>query len=149
MIRPVGPMLDAGCLIAAFLLALPAAAQPPRESDGAGTPFLQTLAVQTFLDRQNLSCGCIDGVMGARTRAALDTWKERQGIPTAAQVNVAMMGSLASVFPCMWSVSMMRRGWLRCRAPGPAGRPSQTWDMKRSWKPLRRNTTPHRVRSGG
>jgi len=80
------------------MFAFAARAGTPSESNGATTPFLNTVAIQTFLDRQNLSCGCIDGVMGARTRAALDAWKKRQGVPAAADMNVAMMGSLASVF---------------------------------------------------
>ena len=96
-------------------------AGPPVESNGAKTPFLNTLAVQTFLDRQNLSCGCIDGVMGARTRAALDAWKRRQGVPSAAEVNVAMMGSLASVFT-VHVVSVEDEAGL---APVP-----RTWDGK-------------------
>lgn len=91
-------MKAAASLVLIVLLAPIARAGPPVESNGAITPFLNTVAVQTFLDRQNLSCGCIDGSMGARTRAALDAWKKRSGIPAAAQVNVAMMGSLASVF---------------------------------------------------
>lgn len=104
-----------------LLFAAPAMAQAPRESNGALTPFLQTLAIQTFLDRQNLSCGCIDGVMGSRTRAALDAWKRRQGVPAAAEVNVAMMGSLASVF----SVHVVSVDDEAALAPLP-----RTWDGK-------------------
>ena len=47
-----------------------------------------TLALQVLLDRQHLSCNCVDGVWGARTEIALVTWqtlngREPTGIPDA------------------------------------------------------------------
>ena len=46
------------------------------------------LALQVLLDRQNLSCNCVDGCWGPRTEIAYMTWqlltgKEADGIPTA------------------------------------------------------------------
>jgi len=39
------------------------------------------LALQVLLDRQNLSCNCIDGVWGPRTEVALLTWQVINGLP--------------------------------------------------------------------
>ncbi|MEI7898702.1 MAG: L,D-transpeptidase [bacterium] len=55
----------------------------------AGEPFdnyrsgfnLDTLALQVLLDRQNLSCNCVDGMWGARTEIALVTWQTLKGFP--------------------------------------------------------------------
>jgi len=38
-----------------------------------------TLALQVLLDRQHLSCNCVDGVWGARTEIALVTWQTLNG----------------------------------------------------------------------
>ena len=39
------------------------------------------LALQVLLDRQNLSCNCVDGIWGARTEIALVTWQTLNGLP--------------------------------------------------------------------
>ncbi len=39
-----------------------------------------TLALQVLLDRQHLSCNCVDGVWGSRTEIALMTWQTLNGI---------------------------------------------------------------------
>lgn len=39
-----------------------------------------TLALQALLDRQNLSCNCVDGMWGARTEIALVTWQTLNGL---------------------------------------------------------------------
>jgi lipoprotein-anchoring transpeptidase ErfK/SrfK len=40
-----------------------------------------TLALQVLLDRQLLSCNCVDGIWGTRTEIALVTWQMLQGLP--------------------------------------------------------------------
>ena len=40
------------------------------------------LALQVLLDRQNISCNCIDGVWGTRSEIALLTWQMINGQPT-------------------------------------------------------------------
>ena len=40
------------------------------------------LALQILLDRQNISCNCIDGVWGTRTEIALLTWQMMNDLPT-------------------------------------------------------------------
>lgn len=39
------------------------------------------LALQILLDRQHLSCNCIDGVWGTRTEIALMTWQSLNALP--------------------------------------------------------------------
>jgi len=39
------------------------------------------LALQVLLDRQNLSCNCIDGAWGLRTEVVLLTWQVINGLP--------------------------------------------------------------------
>ncbi|MBP5321682.1 MAG: L,D-transpeptidase family protein [Kiritimatiellae bacterium] len=62
--------------------------EPPRFVNYRSGYHDDTLALQILLDRQNLSCNCIDGCWGARTEIALMAWqlingKEPTGIPTA------------------------------------------------------------------
>lgn len=60
-----------------------------RAQEDAGKPFhnyrsgfsRDTLALQVLLDRQNLSCNCVDGMWGARTEIALVTWQTLRGVP--------------------------------------------------------------------
>lgn len=73
--------------IIALLAALAAAAAPERgapnreaslghsQPDAAEIPFRSVMAMQARLDGLNFSCGCVDGVMGPRTRAAIAAWR--------------------------------------------------------------------------
>ncbi len=56
---------------------------PPRQDVPAPVPgesFDQVLAGQVFLARRHFSCGCVDGVMGEKTRRALRAWQAREGL---------------------------------------------------------------------
>jgi lipoprotein-anchoring transpeptidase ErfK/SrfK len=56
--------------------------------------FRGVLAVQTILDRHNLSGGRIDGVIGPRTRAALAVWQDAHGLPATGTLTDATRTSI-------------------------------------------------------
>jgi lipoprotein-anchoring transpeptidase ErfK/SrfK len=63
--------------------------------------FRQIMAMQTLLDRQNLSCNCADGRIGSRTHAALRTFQAAHDLPVTGEPDVAtlaMLGDLGSAF---------------------------------------------------
>ncbi len=53
-----------------------------------------TLALQVLLDRQHLSCNCIDGVWGPRTEIALLTWQTLNGLPATGIPDSAVLEAL-------------------------------------------------------
>ena len=53
-----------------------------------------TLALQVLLDRQHLSCNCVDGVWGARTEIALVTWQTLNGLPPTGIPDAAVLAAL-------------------------------------------------------
>lgn len=53
-----------------------------------------TLALQVLLDRQNLSCNCVDGMWGARTEIALVTWQTLNGLPVTGVPDAAVLQAL-------------------------------------------------------
>jgi lipoprotein-anchoring transpeptidase ErfK/SrfK len=55
---------------------------------------LDTLALQVLLDRQNLSCNCVDGMWGARTEIALVTWQTLQGLPATGIPDASVLEAL-------------------------------------------------------
>ncbi len=64
-------------------------------------PFATVVAIQTRLDRLNLSCGCIDGKFGRKTREAIEVWRKNAGLSrtnATTQTIVAMLGSAEGVF---------------------------------------------------
>lgn len=85
----------ASILFVLLLICIPVYAQ---ETNTTATPdklsFRETIAVQAFLDRKNLSCGCIDGVGGTRTREAVATWQSLKGIPSEGILNHALLESI-------------------------------------------------------
>lgn len=58
---------------------------------------LDTLALQVLLDRQNLSCNCVDGMWGARTEIALVTWQTLNGLPVTGVPDAAVLQALGGV----------------------------------------------------
>ncbi|MFH0953283.1 MAG: L,D-transpeptidase family protein [Verrucomicrobiota bacterium] len=83
-------------------------AAPPRPVPAAYEPravptnsFRDVVAIQTLLDRANMSCGCIDGVLGPKTRLALRTWQQVNGLPPTGEPDEGTrqrLGPLAGVF---------------------------------------------------
>ncbi|MDD5676823.1 MAG: L,D-transpeptidase [Kiritimatiellae bacterium] len=64
-------------------------------------PFATVVAIQTRLDRMNLSCGCIDGKFGRKTRNAIEVWINNTGLSrtnATIQTIVTMLGSEEGVF---------------------------------------------------
>ncbi len=54
----------------------------------------ETLLLQTWLDRQNFSCGSIDGVWGGKTEDALKAWQRINGLPARGTVTDAIREEL-------------------------------------------------------
>ena len=75
----------------------PASPPPVRAAPAPATSFKTVLAVQVFLDRQNLSCGCIDGVYGSRTRIALKAWQQNQGLKASGEINEAVLQAVGNM----------------------------------------------------
>lgn len=57
------------------------------------------MAVQALLDRENLSCNCIDGVLGSRTRAAIRAWQGRNGLPATGEIDADLLSRLGLLAP--------------------------------------------------
>lgn len=55
---------------------------------------LDTLALQVLLDRQHLSCNCVDGMWGARTEIALVTWQTVNGLPVTGVPDASVLEAL-------------------------------------------------------
>jgi len=71
--------LFAGLLCLA--VSLTAQDAPSRRFKGYRSGFhFDTLALQVQLDRQHLSCNCVDGVWGMRSEIALVTWQTLHGL---------------------------------------------------------------------
>jgi lipoprotein-anchoring transpeptidase ErfK/SrfK len=53
-----------------------------------------TLALQVLLDRQNLSCNCVDGMWGTRTEIALMAWQALNGLPATGVPDASVLEAL-------------------------------------------------------
>lgn len=79
-----------------------AAAESPSSAANAKPRFVRyksgfnrdTLALQVLLDRQNISCNCVDGVWGARTEIALLTWQTINGLPATGVPDASVLDAL-------------------------------------------------------
>ncbi len=56
-----------------------------------GLPFRTIVAVQTCLDRNNFSCGSIDGELHEQTTAALKAWQQARGLPESGVMDDATL----------------------------------------------------------
>ena len=72
------------------------AVPPPQEAQGQPgpgqgfpRPVEDVLEAQLALDRQGISCGSIDGQLGAQTRAALRAFQQSQGLPPSGELDLA------------------------------------------------------------
>ncbi len=84
-------------------------------------PFETAVAVQTRLARLNLSCGCIDGVVGPKTQAALDRWAGTARLApgdAAGSAAARQLGGVESTFtnyvvdePCLAALVVIPRAW--------------------------------------
>lgn len=54
----------------------------------------EVVLLQTLLDRQHLSCNCIDGTWGPRTEIALLTWQTLRGLPATGIPDAATLTAL-------------------------------------------------------
>jgi lipoprotein-anchoring transpeptidase ErfK/SrfK len=57
------------------------------------------LEAQLALDRQGISCGSIDGQLGAQTRAALLAFQQRQGLPASGDLDLPTRERLSLTAP--------------------------------------------------
>lgn len=84
----------AAVLTFAVCLAAQEAPLAPRFSGYRSGYHFDTLALQVLLDRQNLSCNCVDGVWGSRTEIALITWQTLQGVPATGCPDASVLNAL-------------------------------------------------------
>jgi len=80
----------AGALLAAATTAGQAATSSAPDGTSTNTAerrYREVLAVQTVLDRNNLSGGRIDGTIGSRTRAAIEVWQTAHGLPATGRLD--------------------------------------------------------------
>ena len=61
-----------------------------------GTPDVTVRAAQLYLSFLGLDPGSVDGVMGPKTRAALASFQDQQGLPAGGQLDAALLDALAS-----------------------------------------------------
>jgi peptidoglycan hydrolase-like protein with peptidoglycan-binding domain len=57
-------------------------------------PDLNLRAAQLYLTFAGMNPGPVDGLMGAKTRTALQAWQQRQGLPQTGQPDDATLASL-------------------------------------------------------
>ncbi len=86
----------------------PARAQPaePAEPTSApeadeARPLATGLELQVELHRRGFSCGSIDGVMGAQTRAALKAFQRASGVPDTGELDAATREYLQLTAPAL------------------------------------------------
>ena len=89
---PAGVVTSAPVRVVAPVVAQPANVSPPRVAAG-GSGFRQNLALQIFLDRHNFSGGCLDGIIGFRTRQAIRGWQAYQGLLVTGVADAALRES--------------------------------------------------------
>jgi lipoprotein-anchoring transpeptidase ErfK/SrfK len=79
---------------------------PPQETEGQPSPVegfprpvQDAFEAQLALDRQGISCGSIDGQLGAQTRAALRAFQQRQGLPASGELDLPTRERLSLTAP--------------------------------------------------
>ena len=84
----------------------PAAVAPPQETEGQPNmvegyprPIQDVLDAQLALDRQGISCGSIDGQLGAQTRSALRAFQQREGLPPSGELDMPTRERLSLTAP--------------------------------------------------
>ena len=84
-----------------------------------------TLALQVLLDRQNLSCNCVDGVWGARTEIALVTWQTLSGLPATGVPDASVLQALGGMTNILMRYTVTEADLTNSIAPVPAA-----WDER-------------------
>jgi lipoprotein-anchoring transpeptidase ErfK/SrfK len=69
----------------------------PAAPETTALPFRAALAVQILLDRENLSGGCADGIIGPQTRLALKAWQRKHGLPATGEPDAATLDALGDL----------------------------------------------------
>ncbi len=100
-----------GVVALGLLVLRPAFAQPPvdpptpveepAEEAIELKPVSSPLEAQVELHRRGFSCGAIDGVMGAQTRAALRAWQRGAGVPESGELDGATRQLLQLTAPAL------------------------------------------------
>lgn len=81
----------------------PAPPAPPAEPS---VPVDVAFAIQVRLDRENFSCGGIDGRWGAKSEKALAAWQKKNGRPAAGQVDESVVAALGDTNGVMTTYSV-------------------------------------------
>ena len=72
-------------------------AQAFQQYSSGPLPDLDVRAAQLYLTFANMNPGPVDGMMGARTRSALLSYQQQQGLPQTGQADAATLASLVQV----------------------------------------------------
>lgn len=75
----------------------PVARPAPPAVPSPAVPFRTVVAVQTCLDRNNFSCGVIDGELHARMTAALKAWQGSRGLPVTGALDAATLARVGNL----------------------------------------------------
>lgn len=75
----------------ALILAGGSAARAAEDVASDAWPWRTVLSVQILLDRENFSCGSLDGVFGSRTRFALRLWQESRGLKPSGEIDTDVL----------------------------------------------------------
>ena len=89
-----------------------------------------TLALQVLLDRQHLSCNCVDGVWGARTEIALVTWQTLNGLPPTGIPDAAVLAALGG------DTNVLTRYTITTHDLAALGSVPQAWEERARLKTL-------------
>jgi len=71
----------------------------PSPAEGFPRPVQDVFEAQLALDRQGISCGSIDGQLGAQTRAGLRAFQQSQGLPATGELDLPTRERLSLTAP--------------------------------------------------
>ncbi len=98
-LKAAGLKPQTNSLVPGAVPALPETEVQPRPVEGFPRPVQDVLEAQLALDRQGISCGSIDGQLGAQTRAALGAFQQSQGLPVSGDLDLPTRERLSLTAP--------------------------------------------------
>jgi lipoprotein-anchoring transpeptidase ErfK/SrfK len=117
----------------------PAMTPPPAAIPEIIMSRRDAMAIQVMLDRQNISCGALDGLIGPKTVTALRTWQTLKGLPVTGEPDTPTLASFGSLNDAFTTYAVTAED-LSSVAPVPA-----TWVGKSSASRLGYETVLEKV----